>query len=94
MLDEMIEQWGLPNLPVAADSGYGDCTLFRLGLTERGLRYAVQVDPTATAHPATAGSRSPRPTPAAAGYPTRPTPTRRPRSRASSWPLAGAPHDR
>src|SRR3954462_9989122 len=50
MLDEMIDTWGLPNLPVAADSGYGDCTLFRLGLTERGLRYAVQVDPTATAH--------------------------------------------
>nr|WP_158074110.1 transposase [Micromonospora sp. CB01531] len=36
--------------PEAADSGYGDCTLFRLGLAERGLRYAVQVDPTATAH--------------------------------------------
>jgi len=35
---------------VAADSGYGDCTLFRLGLAERGLRYAVQVDPDATAH--------------------------------------------
>jgi SRSO17 transposase len=51
MLDEMIDTWGLPKLPVAADSGYGDCTLFRLGLTERGLRYAVQVDPTATAHP-------------------------------------------
>jgi SRSO17 transposase len=34
---------------VAADSGYGDATLFRLGLAERGLRYAVQVDPTATA---------------------------------------------
>jgi len=50
MLDEMIDTWGLPNLPVAADSGYGDCTLFRLGLSDRGLRYAVQVDPTATAH--------------------------------------------
>ena len=47
----MIQQWGLPKLPVAADSGYGDCTLFRLGLAERGLRYAVQVDPSATAHP-------------------------------------------
>ena len=50
MLDEMIDTWGLPKLPVAADSGYGDCTLFRLGLAERGLRYVVQVDPTATAH--------------------------------------------
>jgi SRSO17 transposase len=54
MLDEMIDEWGLPKLPVAADSGYGDCTLFRLGLAERGLRYVVQVDPDATAHPADA----------------------------------------
>jgi SRSO17 transposase len=51
MLDEMIETWGLPKLPVAADSGYGDCTLFRLGLAERGLHYVVQIDPDATAHP-------------------------------------------
>jgi SRSO17 transposase len=35
-----------------ADSGYGDCTLFRLGLAERGLSYVVQVDPNATAQPA------------------------------------------
>jgi hypothetical protein len=42
-----IDAWGLPNLPVAADSGYGDCTLFRLGLTERGRHFAVQVDPDA-----------------------------------------------
>jgi SRSO17 transposase len=54
MLDEMIGQWHLPKLPVAADSGYGDCTLFRLGLAERGLCYAVQVDPTAIAYPADA----------------------------------------
>jgi SRSO17 transposase len=54
MLDEMILEWGLPKLPVAADSGYGDCTLFRLGLAERGLHYAVQVDPNATAYPADA----------------------------------------
>ncbi|GLZ02288.1 IS701 family transposase [Actinoplanes sp. NBRC 103695] len=54
MLDEMIGEWGLPKLPVAADSGYGDCTLFRLGLAERGLQYAVQVDPDATAHPGAA----------------------------------------
>ena len=76
MLDEMINEWGLPRLPVAADSGYGDCTLFRLGLAERGLRYAVQVDPTATAYPAdavpltasyTGRGRPPRP-----GYPDPP----------------------
>ena len=52
MLDEMLGEWGLPTLPVAADSGFGDCTLFRLGLAERGLRYVLQVDPTATAYPA------------------------------------------
>ena len=59
MLDEMIEQWGLPKLPVTADSGYGDCALFRLGLAERGLRYVVQVDPAATAHPADAVTVAP-----------------------------------
>ncbi|MDM4719703.1 transposase [Micromonospora sp. WMMA1363] len=41
----------MARLPVTADSGYGDCALFRLGLTERGLPYVVQVDPNATAHP-------------------------------------------
>jgi SRSO17 transposase len=70
MLDEMIEQWGLPKLPVAADSGYGDCTLFRLGLAERGLRYVVQVDPSATAHP---GDAAPlRPAYSGRGRPPRP----------------------
>jgi SRSO17 transposase len=76
MLDEMIEQWGLPKLPVTADSGYGDCTLFRLGLTERGLRYVVQVDPTATAHPADAVAVTPpytgRGRPPRAAYPDPP----------------------
>jgi SRSO17 transposase len=51
MLDQMLGQWGLPPRPVVGDSGYGDATEFRLGLTERGLSYALQVDPTATAHP-------------------------------------------
>jgi SRSO17 transposase len=54
MLDEQIEGWGLPGLPVAADSGYGDATAFRLGLAERSLDYVLQVDPTATAYPADA----------------------------------------
>jgi SRSO17 transposase len=35
---------------VVGDSGYGDATEFRLGLTQRGLTYVLQVDPTATAH--------------------------------------------
>jgi SRSO17 transposase len=51
MLDEMTGPWGLPQRPVVGDSGYGDATEFRLGLTQRGFRYALQVDPTATAHP-------------------------------------------
>jgi SRSO17 transposase len=53
MLDEVLG-WGLPKLPVAADSAYGDVTAFRLGLEERGLDYAVAVSPTLSAHPAEA----------------------------------------
>src|SRR6266480_2917322 len=29
MIDQMINNWGLPKLPVVADCGYGDCTAFR-----------------------------------------------------------------
>jgi len=54
MIDQMLTDWQLPARPVVADSGYGDCTLFRLGLAERGLSYVVQVDPDATAQPADA----------------------------------------
>jgi len=54
MIDQMLDEWGLPARPVVTDSGYGDCTLFRLGLAERGLSYVVQVDPNATAQPADA----------------------------------------
>jgi len=49
--DESAGGWGLPKRPVVGDSGYGDATEFRLGLTERELVYVLQVDPTATAHP-------------------------------------------
>lgn len=52
MFDEALGDWGLPKLPVTADSGYGDATGFRLGLEERGLNYVLQVDPTATAYSA------------------------------------------
>ncbi len=69
MIDQMIEVWGLPKLPVVSDSGYGDCTLFRLGLAERGLSYVLEVDPTATAYPAHA-------VPAAATYTGRGRPPR------------------
>lgn len=51
MLDEMTGPWELPKRPVVGDSGYGDATEFRLGLTARGLSYVLQVDPTATAQP-------------------------------------------
>jgi SRSO17 transposase len=76
MLDQMIGTWGLPKLPVVSDSGYGDCTAFRLALAERGLCYVVEVDPTATAHPgdavpttaaSTGRGRPPRP-----AYPDQP----------------------
>jgi SRSO17 transposase len=69
MIDQMRDDWQLPARPVVADSGYGDCTLFRLALAERGLSYVVQVDPTATAHPADA-------VPATAAYTGRGRPPR------------------
>jgi SRSO17 transposase len=59
MIDQMIGDWGLPRLPVVADSGYGDCTAFRLGLAQRGLSYIVEVDPTTSAHPHDAVPQTP-----------------------------------
>jgi SRSO17 transposase len=38
--------WGLPPLPVLADSAYGNDFSFRQALRERQLQYAVQVEPT------------------------------------------------
>jgi len=54
MLDQMNQGWGLPRLPVSADSGYGDTTAFWLGLEPRGYSYVVAVKPTLSAHPADA----------------------------------------
>lgn len=51
MLDQMNNDWGLPKLPLTADSGYGDATEFRLGLEQRGYRYVVAVKETTSAHP-------------------------------------------
>ena len=51
MLDEVREDWELPDLPVVADAGYGDATGFREGLTERGLAYAVAVKGSTTCYP-------------------------------------------
>jgi SRSO17 transposase len=50
MIDQMIGDWTLPKLPVVADSGYGDCTAFRLGLAQRGLSYIVEVDGSTSAY--------------------------------------------
>ena len=48
---EAVDQalaWGLPPLPVVADSAYGNDFSFRQALRERHLQYAVQVEPTTT----------------------------------------------
>jgi len=45
---ELVDQvlaWEVPHLPVVADSAYGNDFDFRAGLRERGLRYAVAVEP-------------------------------------------------
>src|SRR5213080_5571317 len=59
MIDQMIDDWGLPELPVVADCGYGDCIAFRLGLANRGLSYIVEVDGGTSAHPHDATPRMP-----------------------------------
>ncbi|MEO6338044.1 MAG: IS701 family transposase [Verrucomicrobiota bacterium] len=46
---DLVDQalaWAVPRLPVVADSAYGNDFDFRAGLRERGLRYAVSVEPT------------------------------------------------
>jgi SRSO17 transposase len=46
---EAVDQalaWGLPPLPVLADSAYGNDFSFRQALRQRQLQYAVQVEPT------------------------------------------------
>ena len=70
MLDEVRDRWELPGLPVVADAGYGDATGFRLGLTERGLAYAVAVKGTTSAYPGHA--RPERPPYSGRGRPPRP----------------------
>jgi DDE superfamily endonuclease len=79
MLDEVRDQWELPDLPVVADAGYGDATGFRLGLTERGLAAGRSAARTVTwRQGAKAGPRNPPPTCARASWPcgsVRPTAT-------------------
>jgi SRSO17 transposase len=59
MIDQMTGDWNLPKLPMVADSGYGDCTAFRLGLAKRGLCYIVEVDGGTSAYPQEATPRMP-----------------------------------
>lgn len=52
LIDRLLaEQPELPVGTVLADAAYGDCFAFRSGLTERGIRYAVQVSKTALVWP-------------------------------------------
>lgn len=44
LIDQALE-WELPRLPVVADSAYGNEFAFRQALRERGLHYAVAVEP-------------------------------------------------
>jgi SRSO17 transposase len=59
LLDEALEG-GLPERPVIADSGYGDSTEFRDGLTERGCRYLVGISSKRLAWPPGSEPRKPR----------------------------------
>ncbi|MFH8477184.1 transposase [Streptomyces sp. NPDC018000] len=77
MIDEVRDNWELPDLPVVADAGYGDATGFREGLTERGLPTRSRSKPPrprtpATPHPST------RRTPGTAALPRPPTPNHTP----------------
>lgn len=45
LVDQALD-WGLPLLPVVADSAYGNDFDFRQSLRQRGLPYAVAVQPT------------------------------------------------
>lgn len=44
-LTDQVLAWDVPRLPVVADSAYGNDFDFRAGLRERGLQYAVAVEP-------------------------------------------------
>jgi SRSO17 transposase len=62
---EAVDQalaWGLPPLPILADSAYGNDFSFRQALRQRQLHYAVQVEPTTVAW--TADPNLPVPAPA------------------------------
>jgi SRSO17 transposase len=65
---ELVDQalrWDVPHLPVVADSAYGNDYDFRAALRERGLQYAVAVEPSVKAW-----TSDPAQTPVAASKPT------------------------
>jgi len=66
VIDQAL-QWELPRLPVVADSFYGDDFGFRQALRERGLSYAVQVEPRTVVW--TEDPNQPLPPPKRAGRP-------------------------
>ncbi|MCA1699159.1 MAG: IS701 family transposase [Actinobacteria bacterium] len=77
MLDE-LRAWGLAAKPVLADSAFGEVGAFRSGLTERGLRYCVQVKGDLVAQPA--GAVPVRPPYRGRGRPPKPRYQEDPRS--------------
>lgn len=79
---ESLETWGLPRLPVLADSGYGDIVAFRRALDARGRDYVVGVDAETAVWPA-AMTFGRLPSPPSRGRPTvrlAPDPFRKPTS--------------
>jgi SRSO17 transposase len=76
MLDELA-RWGLAPPLLTADAGYGQVAEFRLGLSERAIRYVVATTSTTTAQP---GDAAPVPVPYAGvgkyPQPRYPTPAR------------------
>lgn len=77
MLDEAIDDWGLPARPVVADAGYGGITEFRRALAERGLNYVVAVKASTSVQPIEAEITTPpwsgTGRPPQPGYPDQPT---------------------
>jgi SRSO17 transposase len=65
-LDDAL-QWGVRRHVVLADAGYGDCTEFRTGLRERGLRYVVGVNGTHLVWPPGSNPQPPKRRPGQAG---------------------------
>jgi SRSO17 transposase len=72
---DLVDQalaWEVPRLPVVADSAYGNDFDFRAGLRERGLQYAVAVEPSTkvwTSAPAQAPVAARKPTGRPRQYP-------------------------